>query len=308
MIYGDLRSTFSPAGKEYVTRWNPLAKALSGDPLQSTNTGETQKPKAGEFGSGMASGAESGDAGDTSGGTKGGGKGGEGFSGTSQDFGMPSLGGYGKGGMFSGIGGGIGLAAGIPGAGVLGNAVGTAMDTSRANEGLAQVGLPGIGFGGFLSGMLNNATFGLLGENIGSQWGAALNANSPYGNVDPQSGYDVGMADPFGPGGTLADPYGGVDPNSGAQGGVGGSASNDFSGANNGEAGLGGYYSRGGHVNAKDLHGPNPVGPDDGYGGLDHGEFVLRAAAAEKLGPEILEKLNSGDFRKAALVKALLGK
>jgi hypothetical protein len=309
MIYGNLRSIYSPGGKEYVTRWNPLAAALMGESSGAKSGAEMDAPKRGEFGSGMSSGAESGDAGDNSG-AKGGGKG-ENYSGTSQDgrISGPNLGGYGVGGTLSTIGSGLGLATGLTGAGLVGNAIGTGIDTARANTSIGPGGNQ-IGLGGYLSGVLNNSSFGMLGDSIGSQWGGEIGRQSSvaYGGVDPQAGYDVGAPDPFGPGGTLADPYGGVDPNAGAAGGVGGSTGNDFSGANNGEAGLGGYYSRGGKVDANDLHGPNPPGPDDGYGGLDHGEFVLRAAAAEKLGPEILEKLNNGEFRKSALVKALLGK
>lgn len=73
----------------------------------------------------------------------------------------------------------------------------------------------------------------------------------------------------------------------------------DYGGAGYGDSGYesdntGGVYSKGGLVNRADLRGPKPPGPDDGYGGLMHGEFVVKASTVKKLGPEKLKQLNAG--------------
>jgi hypothetical protein len=40
------------------------------------------------------------------------------------------------------------------------------------------------------------------------------------------------------------------------------------------------------------LHGPDPVGPDEGFGALKSGEFVLTEKAAKEIGYELLRRLN----------------
>ena len=65
-----------------------------------------------------------------------------------------------------------------------------------------------------------------------------------------------------------------------------------------GGVGAGDGLAKGGMVTAKNLSGPDPVGPDDGYVPLDKGEFVLTAEAVRKLGPigiEVLKRLNAND-------------
>jgi len=76
----------------------------------------------------------------------------------------------------------------------------------------------------------------------------------------------------------------------------GGFGGNDGSGA-----GFGGIYSRGGYVNKKHLKGPNPMGPDDGYGGLDDGEFVINAKSVGKYGIELMNAINAGKISKGKL-------
>lgn len=56
-----------------------------------------------------------------------------------------------------------------------------------------------------------------------------------------------------------------------------------------------GMYNRGGPVNM--LLGPNPPGPDDGYGGLQRGEYVVRKQEAEKH-RGLLEAINKGKVSK----------
>jgi len=46
------------------------------------------------------------------------------------------------------------------------------------------------------------------------------------------------------------------------------------------------------------LSGPNPAGPDDGYGALKNGEYVIKASAVKKYGKGLLGEINSGKFKR----------
>ena len=59
-----------------------------------------------------------------------------------------------------------------------------------------------------------------------------------------------------------------------------------------------GQYAHGGKVNRNHLTGPDPKGPDDGYGALQGGEYVIKKAAVRKYGEGMLGKINSGKFSK----------
>lgn len=303
MIYGNLRSSYSPAGKEYVTRWNPLASALLGNQAQgSPSSPLASGPRSGEFGSGESSG--SGGPEDTA---RGGERGPNGAAptgvaaGPGASFGSP-FGGMSHGKAGGMIGAGLGLGLGVPGAGLVGNAIGTAMDVRGANQALAtsrdnnpQISAPPLGVGAFLSGMLNNASFGLAGTPVSdSMVSSAIS----------------GVEQPGVPGNPANDPDSYTDAQAGGGSGAsgGGHASDSYGGGTGDPSGSGAPFYRGGHVTPEKLGGPNPPGPDDGHATLDVGEFVIRASAAEKLGPDILERLNSGKFKRAALAKALLGK
>ena len=58
----------------------------------------------------------------------------------------------------------------------------------------------------------------------------------------------------------------------------------------------GGYYNQGGMVDAENLMGEAP-GPDDGYGALQGGEYVIKKAAVDKYGQEMLDAINNGTFK-----------
>jgi len=94
---------------------------------------------------------------------------------------------------------------------------------------------------------------------------------------------------------------------SGAGGGDGGrdaggnTVGGGFGGNDGSGEGFGGIYSRGGYVNKMDLKGPNPMGPDDGYGGLDDGEFVINAKSVGKYGIELMNAINAGKISKGKL-------
>ena len=55
-------------------------------------------------------------------------------------------------------------------------------------------------------------------------------------------------------------------------------------------------YAQGGMVNAQHLMGRAPA-PDDGYGALQGGEYVITKAAVEKYGKRMMDAINNGTFR-----------
>jgi len=70
------------------------------------------------------------------------------------------------------------------------------------------------------------------------------------------------------------------------------------SGGNYGGDAYGGSYAfnQGGMVNAQHLMGRAPA-PDDGYGALQGGEYVITKAAVEKYGKRMMDAINNGTFR-----------
>jgi len=88
----------------------------------------------------------------------------------------------------------------------------------------------------------------------------------------------------------------------GNTGGGGGRYSGDNSGLN---AGWGsrdaGGLAKGGYVSMQHLGGPDPEGPDDGYGALKDGEFVMNDKAVKKYGIELMQAINSGKISKGKL-------
>jgi hypothetical protein len=97
-------------------------------------------------------------------------------------------------------------------------------------------------------------------------------------------------------------------------GGGGGSAEGNMGGGVGG-GGLGGAYSggssdpalnyKGGLITNQKIKGPNPPGPDDGYSGLDIGEYVIKKSAVKKYGANIFEQINAGKIP-AKRLKSLL--
>ena len=66
-----------------------------------------------------------------------------------------------------------------------------------------------------------------------------------------------------------------------------------------GDAGFGGgsqAFNQGGMVTPDRLMGRAPA-PDDGYGALQGGEYVITKAAVEKYGKRLLDAINNGTFR-----------
>jgi hypothetical protein len=85
--------------------------------------------------------------------------------------------------------------------------------------------------------------------------------------------------------------YGGTGAaSSDVSGGYGGVDSGGYSGD-----GSGGYYYKGGKVTMNGLLTDiDPPGPDEGYGALQVGEYVIKKSTAKKLGDKKLNALNEG--------------
>jgi hypothetical protein len=87
----------------------------------------------------------------------------------------------------------------------------------------------------------------------------------------------------------------------------GGGGQTAATGGNNGDAsgggdrGTRGGFAQGGHVSMMHLQGPNPMGPDDGYGALKDGEYVINDKAVKKYGIELMDAINSGKISKGKL-------
>jgi len=67
-----------------------------------------------------------------------------------------------------------------------------------------------------------------------------------------------------------------------------------------------GQYAKGGKVIKAHLKGPDPRGPDEGYGALLGGEFVIKKSAVKKYGEGLLSMINDGKIP-VQKMKSLLG-
>ena len=87
--------------------------------------------------------------------------------------------------------------------------------------------------------------------------------------------------------------FAGADIGSGG-GFTGGVATGDSGGSPADAANLG--YNQGGMVTPERLMGRAPA-PDDGYGALQGGEYVITKAAVERYGKRMMDAINNGTFR-----------
>jgi len=84
----------------------------------------------------------------------------------------------------------------------------------------------------------------------------------------------------------------------------GGDVSGSGIAGDNGQSGMGdgvgdgSAWYKGGIVTKNRLIGANPAGQDDGYGALQHGEYVIKKDAVNKYGEDFLGLLNSGKLTK----------
>ena len=126
-------------------------------------------------------------------------------------------------------------------------------------------------------GMVSPGMSGNFSPETGLQGGGS-GSTGLYGDAGmPGSGYGGGADAP----GANADSYGG------------------------GDAGFGGNsqaFNQGGMVRLKDLLGKAP-GPDDGYGALQDGEFVIKKDAVKRYGVKMLEQINKRKIAKKQVSK-----
>ena len=101
---------------------------------------------------------------------------------------------------------------------------------------------------------------------------------------------------PYGPVGLYGDAAAGTTSSYGGGADAPGANADGFGG---GDAGFGGgskAFNQGGMVTAQRLMGRAPA-PDDGYGALQGGEYVITKAAVEKYGKRMMDAINNGTFR-----------
>jgi hypothetical protein len=179
------------------------------------------------------------------------------------------------------------------------SATGTNTTTSSTDWGdVAKMGamnaLPGIGSLMSVTGMTDMAK-GYLSSLMGPPAQSAQLANDPsYAMNTPTALAEQALA--------AQNAYGDQQ-GFGNEGGLGIGADPSQAG-NTGDASSEspGLYNKGGVV--RSLVGPNPPGPDDGYGGLDRGEVVIAAGPAKKH-RSLLLALNSGASN--SKLRSLLG-
>jgi len=132
---------------------------------------------------------------------------------------------------------------------------------------------------------------------------AGVISNQPMGGYDPgmyerERQLNIALRD------AGVNPYGGMLDMSG----MGGDASSSGSTGSDGSAGaaVSGEpgWAKGGIVDR--VAGPNPPGPDDGYGKLKVGEYVVKKSSVNKYGKGLLDQINDGKIP-AKKIKSLLG-
>ena len=213
-------------------------------------------------------------------------------------------------GQSMGYGAGMGLAGtatGVPGLGVAGAAIGTAIDNHQANTTLNQFSTPHtqVSYGPALA---DNLSFGMFGKSTVEQAIDSIQSNPSV--TGPAAAQAQIALDAFGGGGDQQygntgtgapspEPGGayGYDPDGGVSGGAYGYDP---------DGGVSqGMWAEGGFVTKDRLVGPDPEGPDDGYGRLDEGEAVIPTKMVEKYGEDAMQILINGKPTREQVRKAL---
>lgn len=190
-----------------------------------------------------------------------------------------------------------------------------------AKAGLAVGGIPGVVIGGIIGGVVGGASPRDIAAETASYNAmeaarmdrqAQANRDATMDSVhDAISAGDAEAADrglnSMGISTTESGGYSSVgDTNTGGGGGnQGGSDPGPSGTGNTGNAGEGLY--KGGVVKDGNLHGPDPAGPDDGYGALKLGEFVVNDRAVAHYGEDVMQAINQGRIPVQAL-RRLIGK
>ena len=128
-------------------------------------------------------------------------------------------------------------------------------------------------------------------------------SNTPMGGYDPNLYNQIAQANAVaklaaGVPASILDASGGGDAG-GDDGGDGNTGGGPGTGAEGDAA-----FAKGGMV--RSLLGPDPMGPDDGMGYLDKGEYVIKKSAVNKYGKGLLDMINEGKVP-AKKMKSLLG-
>jgi hypothetical protein len=112
--------------------------------------------------------------------------------------------------------------------------------------------------------------------------------------------------------GNPGESYGGQTSSESGVGNPGESGSSDSSSGGDGTSSGAGTdsggdgWAKGGKVTKDRLKGPDPKGPDQGYGALLDGEYVIKKSAVNKYGTGLLDMINNGKIP-AKKMKSLLG-
>lgn len=209
---------------------------------------------------------------------------------------------------------------GLSGSGDAGPSVG-GPSNSGMNDSNSAVTSNGSGIGNSIGGAIGAAissaigigpSIGMsVGQSIGTSIGMGVDvstANAPGVTSSPVSpgnavGVDIGMApDGSTDGGTTGvGPGNDANTDASSASATNGSdsasdaadSSGDASAASSDGADGSGWYM-GGLVTPDRLHGMNPAGPDDGFGALDKGEYVINSEMTKKHGKKALKALNEG--------------
>jgi hypothetical protein len=205
--------------------------------------------------------------------------------------------------------------------------------TENPNMASVTRGLQGL-FGNTLYGQIQNyfnpgfvSEQGLIAMGVNpAAYQAAKESFRASEIADMNAGYTGGFGSPAAQGqtssqsgeGNPGESYGGFtssdtgvgnpgESDSGGYGGdSGGYGSGDSSGFGGGTDSGGDGYAKGGKVTKDRLKGPDPKGPDEGYGALLSGEYVIKKSAVKKYGQGLLDMINDGKIP-AKKMKSLLG-
>jgi hypothetical protein len=135
------------------------------------------------------------------------------------------------------------------------------------------------------------------------QYGPGISAGETLNRQMAQDRADAAAAQASAAAAAQAATQGGGGGNGNGGGGYSGapSAGSDVGRSAPGSA----HYAKGGHVSMMHLQGPDPIGPDDGYGALKDGEYVINDQAVKKYGIELMNAINSGKISKGKLLGLL---
>ena len=139
-----------------------------------------------------------------------------------------------------------------------------------------------------------------FGKNPINDFGFATQAEADAINAAQNAQSMQSMQDALNADTAAAQGLGGGGGDSGYSGGTTG-AGNEGGGIGAGEG-----LAQGGKVTKRHLKGPDPKGPDEGYGALLSGEYVIKKSAVNKYGTGLLDMINNGKIP-AKKMKSLLG-